>query len=243
MLPVLDLSGMVLRLGGREVLAGASFTVEAGEIVVVIGPNGAGKTLLLELVVGARPLQGGQVRGRGVTLAGLAARAGLLAWVADEARPTAEMRVAQILDEAARIGGAAAELRERIVAGLALGPHLRARAGVLSRGERHRVAIAEALLLRRPLTVLDEPLAAFDPLQRTAACDLLRELARAGHALLMTVHEMHTAERIADRIVLLHEGRVLAVGTLVELRAAVGRETGDLEDIFVALLSKGRDAA
>ena len=66
--PVLELSGMALRLGGRDVLAGVSFSVEAGEIVVVIGPNGAGKTLLLELVVGARPLQAGQVLGRGVPL-------------------------------------------------------------------------------------------------------------------------------------------------------------------------------
>ncbi|MBK7834211.1 MAG: ABC transporter ATP-binding protein [Gemmatimonadetes bacterium] len=241
--PVLELSGMALRLGGRDVLAGVSFSVEAGEIVVVIGPNGAGKTLLLELVVGARPLQAGQVLGRGVPLTGLATRAGLLAWVADEARPTAEMRVVQLLAEAARIGGAPAQLRELIIAQLALGPHLRARAGVLSRGERHRVAIAEALLLRRPLTVLDEPLAAFDPLQRAAACELLRGLAREGHALLMTVHEMHAAEHIADRIILLHEGRVLAQGPLAALRASAGRETGDLEDIFVALLNRSRDAA
>lgn len=242
-MPLLELVDLSLRLGGRERLTGVSLHVEPGEVVAVIGPNGAGKSLLLELVVGARPLEAGAVRGRGRPLVGLAARRGLLAWVADEARPPAERRVGAILDEAARRGGAGAARRERITTQLGLLTLLRAHAAVLSRGERHRVAIAEALLLDRPLTVLDEPLAAFDPIQRAEVCGLLRSLASEGRAFLMTVHEMRAAERVADRVVLLHEGKVLAQGTIASLRAEVEATSADLEDIFVALVRRRRDAA
>jgi ABC-2 type transport system ATP-binding protein len=241
--PLLELRNLEVRRGRRVVLAGVSLAVGIGERWAVIGPNGAGKTTLLEAVVGQQAASSGVLEARGSPLHGLAERARLLAWVAADARPTPEARVDLIVREAARRGRADAARRALFVERLALGRLLQVRAGELSRGEQHRLALAEALLLGRPLVVLDEPLGAYDPLQLREVLALLRDESARGVALLVSVHQLSDAEKFADRVLVLHEGRALASGSLGELQARAGRPGGSLEDVFLALLAGGADAA
>jgi ABC-type multidrug transport system ATPase subunit len=241
--PLLQLRDVTVRRAGRTVLCGVSFAVAAGERWVVIGPNGAGKTSLLEVVVGQEPASAGTLLGRGVPLHGLAERARLLAWVAADSVPTPEARVELVIREAARHGRADEARRAELVRRLALDRLVGARAGELSRGEQRRLALAEALLLGRRLVVLDEPLGAFDPLQLREVIAVLRDEAARGVGLLVSVHQLGDAEKLADHVLLLHEGKVLAAGELSALTAHPGRPPASLEDVFIARLGAPTEGA
>src|SRR6185436_15329192 len=199
------------RAGGRDVLSDISFEVVAGEIVAIVGPNGAGKTTLLECIVGLRPASG-TVRFDGRELRALADRARALSYMPDELVLPNETSVARALGIAAR-SSLAAKLE---IVGL-----LAVRGSELSRGEQKRCQLCAAIDLERPVVVLDEPLGAFDPRQLRALLPLLRDVAQT-RAILLTVHQMRSAELIADRIVMLAGGRVIASGTVAELRARAG---------------------
>jgi ABC-2 type transport system ATP-binding protein len=239
-LAVCDLS---VRRSGRTILDRVSFTLDAGEIVAVIGANGAGKTTLLETVVGCVRADSGSVDYRGQSLIDLRARSRVFSFMPDAAEPPAEVRVATLIDYARRFGrvpeASARQLAERIGL-LAL---CAARAGELSRGEKRRVSLFGALCTDRPVVVLDEPLGAFDPLQLLDVLAVLRACARAGTALLLSVHQLSDAEKIADRVVILDQGRLAAAGSLAELRARVGRPTASLEEVFLCILEQRRAPA
>jgi ABC-type multidrug transport system ATPase subunit len=239
--PLLELRDIAVRRAGRTVLSGVSLMVAAGERWAVIGPNGAGKTTLLEVVVGQQPPSTGTVLGRGAPLTGLAARSRTMAWVAADSQPTPEARVELLLREAARHGRADDARRAELTRRLSLGGLLRARAGELSRGEQRRLALAEALLLGRPLVVLDEPLGAFDPLQLREVIAVLQGEAARGVGLLVSVHQLGDADKLADHVLLLHEGKVLASGERSEIAAGAGRPGGSLEEVFLALLGDAGD--
>ncbi|MEA2697530.1 MAG: type transport system ATP-binding protein [Myxococcales bacterium] len=241
--PTLELGDLSAVRAGARVLDRVSLTVAAGEIVAVIGPNGAGKTTLLEAIIGVIPLVAGQVSVGGRRLHGLGDRARWFDYLSGEAEPPSEVRVGDLL--------APEFVRERIdpislrslKARLGLDPLTRVRTGALSRGERRRVLLFQALASGKPFILLDEPTGVFDPLQLLDVTALLRETASRGSGLLITVHQMSDAEAIADRIALLDRGRIIAAGTLAELRerAAVST-TASLQEIFLALLSKPNHA-
>lgn len=207
-----------------------------GEIVAVIGPNGAGKTTLLEAVVGIQRLATGRVSFGGRVLRSLVERARVFSFMPDQAEPPAEVSVAVLLDHAIRYGRPPPGLAEALRQGLGLQPLRRARGGELSRGERRRVALFAALCTARPVIVLDEPLGTFDPLQLLGLREVLRARASAGVSLFLSIHQMSDAEKIADRLLLLRDGRIVAAGTLAELRQAAGLSGGTLEQVFLALL-------
>jgi len=233
----LVVEGLSVERGRRRVLDRVSLGLAPGEIVAVIGPNGAGKSSLLEAILGFLPVAAGRVTFEGRALRDLASRARVFSFLPEEAEPPAEVRVSTLLAHAERFGrppdGLAAALLER----LGLGPLAGARAGELSRGEKRRVALFAALATGRP-----EPLGVFDPLQLEDVLAVLRARARAGTALLLSVHQMSDAEKIASRVLVLDAGRMVAFGPLAELRARVGRADASLEDIFIALLRAGTHA-
>jgi len=239
----LEVDAVTVERGARRVLDSVSLTVRPGEIVAVIGPNGAGKTSLLDAVLGLLRLSGGAVRFAGRALRGLADRACVFSSMPDEAEPPAEVRVATLLAHAERFGrpgaGLGAELAER----LGLDAFRDVRAGSLSRGEKRRVTLFTALCTSRPIVVLDEPLAAFDPLQLLDVLAILRERADDGTGLLMSVQQMADAEKIASRLLLLDAGRAVAFGTLAELRARIGDPGASLEHVFLRLLREARSDA
>lgn len=237
--PVLSVEGLAARAGGRALVRDVTFEAAAGEIVAIIGPNGAGKTSLLEAIAGLRPSEGA-VRVDGHAVRTFAERAASFAFAPDDALPPPEVLVATLIAHAEsrrpRPKGALDALRR----GLGVEPLMDRSAGVLSRGERKRVSLYVALAAARPIVILDEPFGAFDPLQLQAIFEAVRETARAGAALLVSIHQLADAARVADRVLLLAEGRRVAFGKVDAVLEQAG--AASLEEAFVALLAPGTEA-
>lgn len=239
----LHVEGLSLRRGGQRVLDDVSFTVRPGEVLAIIGPNGAGKTTLLETVAGLRRPDRGRVRFGDSTLTGLTDCARIFSFMLDEAELPGEVRVATLLQLSQRQSGVPAELAASLTERLGLRPLLDARATELSRGERRRVALFDALCTKRPVIALDEPFGVFDPRQLLDILALVHDRAAAGHAFFLSVHQMADAEKIASRCLLLRQGRVVALGTRAELQQRAGLPGAALEAIFLALLSERSEDA
>lgn len=240
--PLLEVERLTLRTRERLLVDEVSFFARAGEVTAVIGPNGAGKTSLLEAMLGLNHVEAGVVRCAGRALSTFADRARTFAYLPDQSELPSEVSVRTLVEQAlrnAQRNAALAELRER----LALEPLLDRGAGVLSRGERQRVQLFCALALGRPVAVLDEPFSPFDPLQLRGVLECLRLAAAGGAAIVASIHQLAEAERIADRIVLLADGKALAFGTPSELKRAAGDVDSTLEEAFVALLEARSRAA
>lgn len=170
------------------------------------------------------------MRFAGRELRGLADRARVLSYMPDEVVLPHETSVALALG---------IDPRSVLAAKLEIAGLLAVRGSELSRGEQKRCQLCAAFDLERAVVVLDEPLGAFDPRQLRVLLPLLREVAQT-RAILLTVHQMHSAELIADRIVMLAGGRIIASGTVAELRARAGLSSSPFDDVFLALLDEAR---
>jgi ABC-2 type transport system ATP-binding protein len=211
--------GLVRRYGERAVVDGVSFEVRPGELVALLGPNGAGKTTTVETVEGYQAADEGTVRVLGTEPAragrDLRARIGLMLQDGGfDARSRPRETIAQFaafhadaLDVDVLLGLVGLEA-------VAATPYRR-----LSGGERQRLALAVALVGRPEVLVLDEPTAGMDPEARAVTRDIIDEARTAGAAILLTSHDLTDVERLADRIVVIDAGRVVATGTPAELTA------------------------
>jgi ABC-2 type transport system ATP-binding protein len=216
----------------RPVLSSISFLAHPGEIVAIVGPNGAGKTTLLECIAGLRPVLAGEVLAHGLRLGGFRQRARVFGYMPDEVTLANEGTLEVILGLSA-----AAPLAER----LSVRPLLARRANELSRGELKRAQLCACLLEDKPVLLLDEPFAAFDPRQLRVLLPVFRDAIR-GRVTLVTVHQMSTAELVASHILLLAEGKVVAFGTPAELRVLADMPGAPFEEVFLALLERGDPA-
>lgn len=212
----LRLSGAVVRRGHRVVLDGAGLAVAPGELVGVVGANGAGKTTLLRAALGLAHLDAGsaELGGKPVRALSEAARAALCAYLPQERRVGWNLPAWRVASLGA-FHRPPKEARDRAFAALArVGlQELEAR-GVLdmSGGERARALLARLLAAGAPLLVADEPVAGLDPDAQLLALALLREEAARGAGVVLTLHDLGLAARACDRLVVLHEGRVVADG-------------------------------
>ncbi len=217
--PAIAVERLVKRYGARTVVDGVSLDVRPGEVVALLGPNGAGKTTTVEIIEGYRRADDGGVRVLGDDPARgrreLRARVGLMLQSGGfdlRARPreTLEQYAAFHADprDPDELLGL---LGLRDVAGT---PYRR-----LSGGERQRLGLAVALVGRPEVLVLDEPTAGMDPEARASVRGVVAELRAAGAAILLTTHELADVERLADRIVVLVDGRIAASGTPADLAA------------------------
>jgi ABC-2 type transport system ATP-binding protein len=239
---MLHVESVSVRIGSRWILRDAGLRARAGEITAVIGPNGAGKTTFLETIVGIRPATTGRVRVGDRELTRFSDFARAFAFLPDAGRLPSEATVATVVEHAVSLRareGLAPALQEQ----LAIDPLFRQTIGVLSRGERQRVALFCALVLERPIVALDEPFAAFDPLQLRNVFAAVRDVAGTSTAIIASIHQLGDAEKIADRFLLLSAGRAIAFGDLESLRTQVGRPSASLEETFVALLEEERHAS
>ncbi|HEY2510069.1 MAG TPA: ABC transporter ATP-binding protein [Polyangiaceae bacterium] len=221
-----------------------SLDVGPGEIVCVIGPNGAGKTTMLEAIVGLRRRDAGVVSVGARTLTSFRDHAAVFSFMPDEVTPPVEASVETLVAHTVRCAQRAGSASwDELLDALDLRRQRGVRAGELSRGERKRLALFGALCTHRPLVVLDEPLGAFDPLQLRDILAVLRRRASAGTSLLLSVHQMTEAERVADRVVLLAQGRTIAAGSREELRQSLDAPAATLEELFIRALERASDAA
>src|SRR5262249_8932085 len=154
----------------------------------------------LEATLGLLPPVSGSITFGGTILRGLAPRARVFSYMPDDAEPPPEVRVETLVAHAERFGQPSSRLGTDLLELLGLKPLLGHRAGNLARGQKRRVLLSTALCPSRPVAVLDEPLAAFDPLQLLDLLPVLRARASAGVALLLSVHQMTDAEKIASRV-------------------------------------------
>jgi len=202
------------RLGGRPVLDGADLLVEPGELVALVGPNGAGKSSLIRAFAGLLPLTGGVARlsGDDVSIVSPRARAERAAYLPQERRIAWNLPAVEVAalgapflapDEALQ---RARRALDEVEAG-----HLVDR-GVaeMSGGERARVLLARALATEAQALLVDEPIAGLDPEAQLMVLERLRARARAGQAVLVSLHDLPLAARFADRVAVMHQGRVVA---------------------------------
>ncbi|GAM97587.1 vitamin B12 ABC transporter [alpha proteobacterium U9-1i] len=240
---LLDLTAATVLLRGRLVLDAVSLTIARGEVVALLGPNGAGKTTLLRAALGLVDAAFGTVRLGGSDPMLLSARDRALraAYLPQRPQSIWPLSVEGLVALGRYAYGAAPDrlgARDQTAVDAAIGAcgldalRLR-RMDEISGGEKMRAHLARALAQQAPLLVLDEPTAGLDPSQSLAAADIMRSQAASG-AVLFTTHDISLAARAADRVVLLHEGAVLAEGrpevslTPDVLLRAYGRE-GRLE--------------
>ena len=252
--PPLRAQGLVRRYGRHVAVDGLDLTVPPGGILGFLGPNGAGKTTTLRVCAGLLAPHGGTIEIAGVSLArdprGARRRMG---FVPD--RPFLYERlnaleflefVGALYDVPRRTARARAEA---LLARLELGDAAHAYIESYSLGMRQKVAVAAALLHEPALVLLDEPLQGLDPRAARALKDLLRERAASGAGVLVSTHLLDVAERLCDRVLILHHGRKVAEGTLDELRrqgaprAEDPRMEASLEDVFLALTRDAPDPA
>ena len=211
--------GLTKRYGDRSVLEEVTFAVAAGEIVALLGPNGAGKTTTVEIVEGYRRGDGGTVRVLGDDPAGAGpvhrARVGLMLQGGGVDPRT---RAGELLRLFARLHADPRDPDELLDL-VGLRSVARTPARRLSGGERQRLGLALALVGRPEVAILDEPTAGMDPEARAVTRDLVRALRDDGVAVLLTTHDLADVERLADRVLILHGGRIVASGSPAEVAA------------------------
>ncbi|WP_270889399.1 ABC transporter ATP-binding protein [Pedococcus sp. 5OH_020] len=231
--PAVAVSGLAKRYGQVTALDGASWKADVGRITAVLGPNGAGKTTMVECCEGLRRADSGEVRTLGVDpwRAGPDHRARVGVMLQDGGLPNAA-RPLRLLHHLATLyarPAPVADLVERLGIDEFAGTSIRR----LSGGQRQRVALAAALVGRPEVAFLDEPSAGLDPHARLEVWDLVRSTATAGSAVVLTTHSFEEAERLADHIVVVARGHVVAEGTLAEVTHG-----GRLEDRYFALTGR-----
>jgi ABC-2 type transport system ATP-binding protein len=215
----LEIRGLVKRYGGRAVVDGLDLSIRRGELFALLGPNGAGKTTTVEILEGYRRPDDGEVNVLGVDPArggaDWRARIGLMLQ-GGGVDPRVSPREALALF--ARFHARPRDVDELLdLVGLRTVATTRYRR--LSGGERQRLALALALVGRPELLFLDEPTAGMDPHARAATRDLLRTLRDDGATILLTTHDLADVERLADRVAILHGGRIVAEGPPAEIAA------------------------
>jgi ABC-2 type transport system ATP-binding protein len=225
----------------RPAVDGLDLIVEAGRFYALLGPNGAGKTTTLRMVAGLIRPDGGAISVCGVdALADPVAAKQLVAWVSDEPMIYDKLTPLEYLEFVAGLWGMEAGTAEagarELIARLGLEREADRRCEGLSKGMRQKVALAGALIHDPRLIILDEPLTGLDAGAARVVKDVLLERVQVGASVIMTTHILEVAERMAERIGVIARGRLIAEGTLDELRRRAGRGGTSLEDVFLDLV-------
>lgn len=246
--PAVEVTGLVKRYGRREVVHGLDLAAPAGALTALLGPNGAGKTTTVECCEGLRRPDGGSVRVLGLDpvrdAARLRPRVGVM--LQDGGLPST-VPAGEVLRHVAAMYARPRDLGE-LGERLGLPAFARTQVRRLSGGQRQRLALAAAVVGRPDVVFLDEPSAGMDPQARLAVWDLVRELRAEGTTIVLTTHQIAEAEALADHVVVVDDGRVIASGTTAELvgaqdvlRVTVRPSDGPADDGALAL--RGLDAA
>ncbi|MEM9130912.1 MAG: ABC transporter ATP-binding protein [Actinomycetota bacterium] len=222
MTEAIAVSGLTKTYGRFHAVDGVDLHIAEGEIVAFLGPNGAGKTTTVEILEGFRPRTSGDV-----TVLGTDPASGGQSWrrrlgiVLQESEPIPELTAGETVDLYAGYFDTPRD-RDEILSLVGLTDSINQRAGKLSGGQKRRLDLAIALVGDPDLIFLDEPTTGFDPSARRESWGMIEGLRELGRTVLLTTHYMDEAELLADRIVVIAGGRIVARGTAAELRAQSG---------------------
>jgi ABC-2 type transport system ATP-binding protein len=240
--PMIEVEHLSKRYGDKIAVEDVSFTVHRGEIFGFLGPNGAGKTTTIKMVVGLlKPTSGtARVAGYDVQAQPLQAKAAS-GYGPDEPNLYSKLSARELLRFVGDLYGLPADLVARRTDELLrlfdltdVGDDL---TDSYSHGMQQKTSLAAALLHDPKALILDEPTVGLDPKSARLIKDILRQIADRGAAVMLSTHILEIAERMCDRIGIINKGRLVAVGTLDELRSLGKEEAGgaSLEDIFLEL--------
>ncbi len=221
----LEIDGISKRYGQTVAVADLTFELRAGELFGFVGRNGAGKTTTMRIVLGVLAPDAGEVRWLGEPLTFETRRR--IGYMPEERGLYPKMHVAEQLAYLGELHGmTGADAREAALGWLhrfGLADRRDGELQALSMGNQQRIQLAAALVFRPAMLVLDEPFAGLDPVAVDVMSGVLREQADAGLPVIFSSHELELVERLCDRVGIIDHGRMVACGTVTELRAG-GRE-------------------
>jgi ABC-2 type transport system ATP-binding protein len=230
--------------GAKVAVDGLDLRVRAGGLFAFLGPNGAGKTTTIKMVCGLLAPTSGVVRVGGHPATRQEARQ-LLAYVPDQPYLYEKLTGREFLRFVVEMYGLERPGSERrideLIETFEMADYVDDLCENYSQGMKQRIVFASALVHEPRVLIVDEPLVGLDPRSARIVKDLFVAQARAGVAVLMSTHLLSIAEELADTIGIIDHGRMLAGGTLAELRARVELD-GPLEDLFLTLTGGGRPA-
>ena len=211
--PVIAVRGLTMFYGDAQVLHGIDLEIRRGEVCAIVGPNGAGKTTAVEILEGYRTRSGGDVTVLGVD-PGRPNRAwrAQIGIVLQTCEMPAELTVSELVERFAGYYPRPRPVAETLEL-VGLSDRRDARAGTLSGGQQRRLDVAMALVGDPDVLFLDEPTTGFDPSARHQAWSVISRLRGLGKTILLTTHYMEEAEALADRVIVIVAGRVVAQGT------------------------------
>ena len=246
MAPTLVAEHLTKRFGAVAAVGGVSLTVDSGEVVGLLGPNGAGKTTTLRMLAGILTPDAGRVEIAGLDIheAPLQAKR-RLGFLSGDTQLYQRLSTREVLRYFGRLysmsDAAIASRTQQLIDELDMGAFASRPCGTLSSGQKQRANIARAFLHEPDLLILDEPTVALDVVSGQFIVESIRRQRAAGRAVLFSTHIMSEAEYLCDRILLLHDGRIIDQGTLDDLLARSGCR--NLTDAFLRLVGPAAPTA
>ncbi len=233
--------GLRKAFGSTRAVDGLDLRVPKGMLYAFLGPNGAGKTTSLRMIAGLLKPDSGDVLIHGVSLLTHTSDAKRpLAYVPDDPVLYGKLRPLEHLEFVAALWGLPAAQGQPKAEDLLKALDLWEKRGdsieSFSRGMKQKMALAAALIHDPTVMLLDEPLTGLDASAARMVKDLLSDFVRRGNTVILTTHILEVAERMAERIGIIHAGRLKVEGTLDELREKAGRAGGTLEDVFLQMI-------
>lgn len=229
--------------GEKLAVDNMAFEVRRGELYALLGPNGAGKTTTLRMIAGLLAADAGDIRVFDVDArADPISSKRLIAWLPDEPLLYDKLTAWEYLEFVAGLWGVdaktAAHRAEELLKLLSLWDNRNDRCESFSRGMKQKAVLAGALIHDPKLLMLDEPLTGLDAAASRLVKDLIRQKVDRGAAVILTTHILEVAERLADRIGIIKDGRLLIEGSLGELQSRAGAAGQSLEDVFLSLTAQ-----
>jgi ABC-2 type transport system ATP-binding protein len=238
-----EIIGLVKRFGPKTAVDQLSFKVPTGMLYGFLGVNGAGKTTTLRMISGLIRPDAGQIRVCGIDAVADSQRAKQpLAYIPDDPVLYGKLNPMEHLEFVAalwNVDPATARRRaQELLEQLSLWDRRHEWIESYSRGMKQKIALASALIHAPKLILLDEPLTGLDASAARLVKDILLEFLRQGGSVILTTHILEVAERLAERIGIMSGGRLIAEGTMTQLRSHSGQAAGSLEDIFLQLIQE-----
>lgn len=230
---MLNVQDITKRYRQADSLRKVSFDIPDRSIAGIIGPNGAGKSTLLRIIAGFENADSGELFVDGRQLSSFTQKKRLFSYMPEQLDIYPEYRVTDFVAFIHRSTGYA---NDGLLEALHLPSVADKRIGCLSKGYRQRLKLYFALCNRKKIVVLDEPFDGFDPIQLMEILDLIKKENDEGRSFIISIHQLHDAEKICDYYVLLDEGRVVADGDMASLRQKYGDDSATLEQLFMRAL-------